>query len=220
MSKTVIILGNEKPPCELVEQNTFYTKIIDDPYVLKKAIKEIKGETLILNYLEYIDIRYLKLIVQICSNEPHTKVVFIIEELSEKIKLILQRYPQFIILWDPEKTKLVESLLLILSGEIIDSRQEKRNYKAQPSKLGPPHYPLPTKSTSYINEQISEVVNISKFGCCLKLNSLFFQIKDYVNVTFRDHKGDYVSADGQIRWIRWNQISNAHEFGVQFLALL
>lgn len=197
----------------------FKTTLIANPYNLKQQFHENPDRKIVVCNLPFLDIRQFNLFSHYQSLNPEIKIIFLIERLSERIKLRLFEFPEILILWKSEKNQLIEIICSLFNGQKITPRTEKRSPENRQPRLGAPRAPLPIRIFTPASSHRSQFKNLSNFGSCLKMERSQLQKKDFINITYQDQFGDYVSIDAQVRWTRWNETENVQEVGVQFLAV-
>ncbi|MNL41193.1 hypothetical protein D3C87_1635920 [compost metagenome] len=124
---------------------------------------------------------------------------------------------QFVVLWKTEEPHLVQNIKTYLEGKMLSLRQDKRMPLDQRAMISPSKLPLGDKNKPFQPILISKFDNLSANGSCLKIQAPFYSKKDFVNLTYQNQQGDYVSLEGQVRWTKWNKETETQDIGVYFV---
>lgn len=216
MNAKVFIIGRHDVPAPLKKQPGLDCVIIENPYDLRDLLNQ-EGEKVIVNFLPFLEIRHFDIYSYLQKTYRNVKTFFVVEELSSSMRIRLKSSNDFVILWKTEEMHLARDIHSHLEGRKLEMRQDSRERHSQKALLSPSLLPQGLQQKTFQPILGGSFDNISMGGSCLKIKAPFYNKKDFVNLTYQNNKGDYVSIEGQVRWARWNEESQSQELGVQFL---
>lgn len=217
MKTHIFIVGTATVPAQLKRNQGFECSLIENPYNLRTALNEVSGEKVIVVYLPFLEIRHFDIYTYLQKNNHNVKTFFVVNELSSSMKIKLKTHQEFIVLWKTEEGNLARDIEAYLEGKKLELRQDKRESHENKALLSPSLLPLGSENKGFQPILGGAFENISLNGSCLKINAPFYTKKDFINLTYQNKEGEYVSVEGQIRWTRWNETEQSQELGVQFL---
>ncbi|MNJ91282.1 hypothetical protein D3C87_89320 [compost metagenome] len=217
MKTKVFITGLSQIPKNVKDEKTFSTDLIEDSYKLREAIQKESGEKVIVVYLPFLEMKNFEMYSFLQKSTQNLKTFFVVNELSDSMKIKVKSHPDFVVLWKTEEPHLVQNIKTYLEGKLLSLRQDKRIPTDQRAMISPSKLPLGDKNKPFQPILISHFENLSNNGSCLKVQAPFYRKKDFVNLTYQNKEGDYVSLEGQVRWTKWNKDTEMQELGVYFV---
>lgn len=217
MNTQIFITGTNRIPAQLKNEKTFDCTLIDNPYSLRPALQNNDVEKIIVVFLPFLEIRHFDLYSYLQKTTRNVKTFFVVNELSSSMKIRLKSRNDFVVLWKTEEANLLKDIQAHLSGRQLELRQDKRETQENRAMLSPSLLPAGMENRGFQPIMGGAFENISLNGSCLKIKAPFYTKKDFVNLTYQNKEGEYVSVEGQVRWSRWNETEQAQELGVQFL---
>lgn len=217
MKTHILINGLTTIPQQLRKEKSFQCALVDNPYSLKTKLKDLAGEKIIVAFLPFLDSRHLDLYSYLQKSNKNTKVFFVVNEISESMKFRLKNQTDLVVLWKTEEQNLTKDILSYLEGKKLQLRQDKRERYEQKPLLSPSQFPPEATTRSFQPILGGAFKNVSQNGSCIKITGPFYRQKDFVQLTYQNKSGEYISIEGQVRWAQWNEAEQIQELGVQFL---
>lgn len=217
MKAHVFVNGIAKLPAQLKNERSFECTLIENPYNLKEVLKEFEGDKIVVVYLPFLEIRHFDIYAYLQKNNKNVKTFFIVNELSQSMKSKLKGHQDFIVLWKTEEHHLVRDIKAYLEGRSLELRQDKRENHESRTLLSPSLLPSGQSTREFQPILGGLFENISLNGSCIKIHVPFYNKKDFVNLSYQNKQGEYISVEGQVRWTKWDEELRVQEIGVQFL---
>lgn len=217
MTTQILITGTQKVPAQLKNENTFTCQLIENPYDLRNHLSEDQQEKVIVAFLPFLEVRHYDMYSYLQKTTRNLKIFFVVNELSSSMRVKLKNHQNFVVLWKTEEHHLHKDILAYLDGKKLELRQDKRETKKQGTLLSPSSLPLGMENKGFQPILGGQFENISLNGTCVKIKAPFYHKKDFINLTYQNNAGEYISVEGQVRWSRWNETESSQELGVQFL---
>ncbi|MEK2688527.1 PilZ domain-containing protein [Bdellovibrio sp. GT3] len=219
MKAHIYINGIHAIPTALKKDKTLKAEIVENPYELRDLMKQDpETEKIIVAFLPFLEVRHYELYRHLQKNTQNLKIFFIVSELSSTMRIRLKADNDFIVMWKTEETNLVRNIHKYLDGKNVESRQDRREHATSKGLLSPSKLPLGDQNKGFQPILGGSFENLSIHGSCMKIQAPFYEHKDFVNLTYQNKEGDFVSLEGQVRWSKWNKETNTQELGVQFLS--
>ncbi|UYL07918.1 PilZ domain-containing protein [Bdellovibrio sp. SKB1291214] len=219
MKAQVFINGIHALPPQLKKDKSLKTEIVDNPYELREKMKDDTiAEKIIVAFLPFLEVRHYELYMHLQKTTPNLKIFFIVSELSSNMRIRLRADNNFIVMWKTEETNLVKNIHKYLDGKNVESRQDRREQATSKGLLSPSKLPLGNQNKGFQPILGGAFENLSQHGTCMKIQAPFYEKKDFVNLTYQNNEGEFVSLEGQVRWSKWNQDTKTQELGVHFLS--
>lgn len=186
-------------------------------YDLKSLILNDDSDKIIICRLPFMEIRHFDLYKHLQTQFKNLKTFFILDELSSAMKTKLKSSDDFIVLWNTEEMNLMTDIYKYLDGKMAVLREDKRVPQLASAMMTPSL--LLQNNDEIIFKRISggKFENISPNGSCLSLPLANYQPKDFINLTYQNAEGVYVSQEAQIRWIENNNEGDTQKIGLRFL---
>ncbi|NUN05783.1 MAG: PilZ domain-containing protein [Bdellovibrio sp.] len=217
MITQVFLTGIQKIPAQFKDEKAFNCALVENPYALRGTLGDNNGEKILVVFLPFLETRHYDMYSYLQRTTKNLKTFFVVNELSSSMRVKLKNHKDFIVLWKSEEAHLRQDILAYLEGKHLELRQDKRENIAQNTMLSPSLLPLGSENKNFQPIMGGQFENISLNGSCLKVKTKFYSKKDFVNLTYQNPQGEYISIEGQVRWARWNEIEENQELGVQFL---
>lgn len=221
MNTQIFLTGIQKLPAQLKDEKSFNCTIVENPYDLKNllsnSLTDDKAEKIVVVFLPFLEARHYDMYSYLQRTTKNLKTFFVVNELSSSMRVKLKNHKDFIVLWKTEEAHLRQDILAYLEGKQLKLRQDKRENIEQNTMLSPSMLPLGSENKNFQPIMGGQFENISLNGSCLKVKTRFYNKKDFVNLTYQNPQGEYISVEGQVRWARWNEKDESQELGVQFL---
>lgn len=217
MKTQIFITGTQKVPTLLENENTFICQLVENPYDLRNHLTEGQQEKVIVAFLPFLEVRHYDMYSYLQKTTRNLKIFFVVNELSSSMRVKLKNHPDFVVLWKTEEHHLHKDILAYLDGRKIELRQDKREAKIQGTLLSPSSLPLGMENKGFQPILGGQFENISLSGSCVKIKAPFYNRKDFINLTYQNSAGEYISVEAQVRWSHWNEAESSQELGVQFL---
>ncbi|QLY23965.1 PilZ domain-containing protein [Bdellovibrio sp. KM01] len=219
MKAHIYINGIHALPPQLKKDKSLKSEIVDNPYELRDKMKdETIAEKIIVAFLPFLEIRHYELYMHLQKTTPNLKIFFIVSELSSNMRIRLRADNNFVVMWKTEETNLVKNIHKYLDGKSVESRQDRREHATSKGLLSPSKLPLGHQNKGFQPILGGSFENLSPHGTCMKIQAPFYEHKDFVNLTYQNKEGEFVSLEGQVRWSKWNTDTKTQELGVQFLS--
>lgn len=216
MKTKILITGSAHVPNTLRKEATFDCALVENPYDLRHHLAD-PGDKVIIAFLPFLEIRHFDLYNYLQKKHSNVKIFFVVNELSNSMKIRLKSRNDFIVLWRTEEANLRKDILAYLNGKNLELRQDKRFPEDSRALLSPSMLPQGAENRGFQPILGGAFENISMNGSCLKIRAPFYNKKDFISMTFQNKEGEYVSVEGQIRWTKWNEQEQFQELGVQLL---
>nr|BFD59769.1 hypothetical protein CKG001_18760 [Bdellovibrio sp. CKG001]BFD63135.1 hypothetical protein BdHM001_18160 [Bdellovibrio sp. HM001]BFD67038.1 hypothetical protein HAGR004_20600 [Bdellovibrio sp. HAGR004] len=217
MNTQVFITGQSRIPTALKKDPTLSCALIENPYDLRSALSGDEGDKIVVVFLPFLEVRHFDLYSFLQKSIQNVKIFFVVNELSSNMKIRLKHNNDFVVLWKTEENNLPKDIHAYLEGRQLELRQDKRETQDTRAMLSPSMLPLGVENRGFQPILGGAFENISLNGSCLKIKAPFYAKKDFINLTYQNKQGEYVSVEGQVRWSKWNEAEQSQELGVQFL---
>lgn len=216
--KAHIYFAESLVPKEFKRNPDFNSVSVMDPYALNGTLLRDDSQKIIVCRLPFLEIRHFDFYKNLQRNYNNLKTFFIVDELSQAMRTKVKNSDDFIVLWNTEENNLMSDIYKYLEGQNATLREDKRIPQLS-SAMVTPSMMLDSGTQDMIFKRISggAFENISANGTCLNLPTANYQLKDFVNITYQNHEGNYVSQEAQIRWIENNNDNEAQKIGLRFL---
>lgn len=217
MKTNIFVIGTHTIPKQLKAEDNFSCTLIENPYDLRTKLTEGSGENIIVVYLPFLEIRHFELYSYFQKALNNVKTIFVVNELSESMRIKIRSHRGFIVLWKTEEAQLAQNIHTYLEGKNIELRQDKREPYGIKALLSPSLLPAGVENKGFQAILGGSFANLSSHGSCLKIQAPFYTKKDFVNLTYQNKEGEFVSLEGQVRWTKWNEKEKTQELGVRFV---
>lgn len=217
MKTQIFLTGIAIIPKQLKKNPEFQCHIVENPYDLKFSLGIAEGEKIIVAYLPFLETRHFDIYAYLQKNYANVKTFFVVDELSSNMKTRLKTFQDFVVLWKTEELHLARDIRSYLEGRRLELRQDRRTPLNQGTLVTPSLLPLGSENKNFQPILGGKFDNISLNGSCLKIRAPFYTKKDFVNLSYQNKEGEYVTVEAQIRWTKWNEKDQSQEMGVQFL---
>lgn len=217
MPTKVFLFGINEIPQDLKREKSIHCILVNNPYELQSDVKENQKTLLAVAFLPYLDLRHLNAFSYLKKTNPSLKIFFVLQEMSPSMKLRLQEYKDFSILWAHEQPNLKNDLIKCLKGQKIEVRQDRRDHLNKHPLIGPSQFNEDFKIKKFKPIFGGNFKNISINGSCIILKKNSYGRKDFINVTYQNKEGEYISVEAQVRWTQWNSQARHYELGIRFL---
>lgn len=217
MNTQVFITGQSRIPMTLKKDPTLTCTLIENPYDLRSALGGDESDKIVVVFLPFLEVRHFDLYSFLQKSIKNVKIFFVVNELSSNMKIRLKHNNDFVVLWKTEENNLPKDIHAYLDGRQLELRQDKRETQDTRAMLSPSMLPLGVENRGFQPILGGSFENISLNGSCLKIKAPFYTKKDFINLTYQNKQGEYVSVEGQVRWSKWNETEQSQELGVQFL---
>ncbi|HEX7676295.1 MAG TPA: PilZ domain-containing protein [Bdellovibrio sp.] len=218
MKTKLVLTGTQTIPRIFKKEKDFDVQLVDSPYIVKDLAAENNEPMILVAYLPFMEMRHFDLYSHFHKTYPHMQTIFVVNELSANMKLKLKHNEEFIVLWKTEENSLLENIKQALHGKRIKLRQDKRQSHDLRGLLSPSALPSGNKNTGFRPMLPSSFENISDHGSCLKISAKYYEPKDFVNLSYQNKEGDFVTIQGQVRWSKWNADEQTQELGLHFVS--
>lgn len=219
MKAAIFVTGIFQLPNQIKKDKAMDSQIVENPYQLREIMQAIPTqEKIIVAYLPFLEVRHFELYSHLQKTTENLKVVFVVNELSSNMKIRLKTDNQFIVLWKTEESGLMKTIHKYLDGKTVQLRDEKREPHSTRGMLSPSKLPLGDQNKGFQPILGGSFENLSMAGSCMKIQAAFYAPKDFVNLTYQNKEGEFVSMEAQVRWSKWNEETKTQELGVQFLS--
>jgi hypothetical protein len=218
MNTQIFVTGLSSIPKKLKQENSFQTHLVENPYDLREALNAYEGQKIIVAYLPFLEQRHFELYSFFQKNYSHTQTFLIVKELSAQMKIRLKSEKNLIVLWKTEEAHLSDNIKTYLEGRQLELREEKRLHSETRAMVSPSLLPLGSENRDFQPILGGAFHNISQQGSCLKIKAPFYQAKDFINITYQNKEGEFVSLEGQVRWMKWNEREQQQEMGIHFVS--
>ncbi|MGZ3772278.1 MAG: PilZ domain-containing protein [Pseudobdellovibrionaceae bacterium] len=217
MKNQIFIIGKTTIPDQLKNDQSFDCHLIENPFdLLQGRLLNTPEEKLLIVYCPFLEVRHLDIYSYLQKRSQNLKSFFIVEELSVSIITRLKEKNEFIVLWKTEKLNINEEIYNYLRGKRIELRQDRRESCNKKGLLTPT-----TLSYNHCNSAQTIAVtfdNISINGFCINIKSKIYEVKKFINLTYQNKQGDFITIVGQIRWNHWSKSQKIQKLGIQLLA--
>lgn len=217
MSSKVFFLGINEVPQDLKMEESIHCILIDSPYKLQAPIQEKENLLIAVVFLPYLDLRHLNIFSYFKKINPALKIFFVLQEISAAMRLRMQEYQDFSILWAHEQQNLKNDLIKCLNGKKIEVRQDRRDQLHNHPLISPSLLNRDLKIAKFKPIFAGFFKNISVNGSCVILKNKSYGPKEFINVTYQNKEGEYISVEAQVRWTQWNPHEQYYELGLRFL---
>lgn len=161
--------------------------------------------------------KHFDLYTSIQKTVKNTQTFFVVNELSNTMKVRLKGNKDFIILWKTEEQSLLANITRYLEGKEFNLRCDRRENLPTSALIGPSMLPS-GHSSSFKPILAGSIENVSMQGSCIQVKAPFYKPKEFVDISYRDKDGDFRSLQGQVRWIAWDDKKEVQDVGVQFIS--
>jgi hypothetical protein len=217
MKTQVYVTGSEVIPTAIKEHRDFSATLVENLYDFRHLLKNDQSEKVIVVYVPFLEMKHFELYTSIQKAVKNTQTFFVVNELSNTMKVRLKGNKDFIILWKTEEPSLVENILRYLEGKEFSLRCDRREDLPTSALLGPSILPSGHNS-SFKPILAGAIENVSMHGSCVQVKAPFYKPKEFVDISYRDRDGDYKSLQGQVRWISWDSKKEVQDVGIQFIS--
>jgi len=200
------------------KEKDFDVRIIDNPYIIRDEAAHTPDPMIVVSYLPFIEARHFDLFSHFQKMFPHMQTIFVVNELSANMKLRLKHNKDFIVLWKTEENRLLENIHAALEGKHLRLRQDRREPHSVRGLLSSSLLPVGQETTGLKPLMPGSFENISDHGSCLKIQARFYEPKDFVNLSYQNKEGEFITLQGQVRWSRWNSQDQIQELGLHFVS--
>lgn len=223
MKTNIFLLGTNEIPSPLAKGKNYACTLIDNVYTFTESFKQNMSEAALVVYLKFIEHRHFDFYSHLKDTCPQLHILFVVEELSEAMKLKLQHNEKFVVLWKNEEDKLVDHLKICLNGHPLKLRQDRRAPDSTKALMSLLMLSGEDVESHNISKKFNPLLpgtfeNMSQQGSCLKIQSKFYEPKDFVNISFQNKDGEFISIQGQVRWAKWNSAEQVQELGLHFVS--
>lgn len=217
MKTQVILTGTSIIPKIFKKEKDLEVRLSENPYDLRDMAAQNKEAMVVVVYLPFIEMRHYDLYSHFQKSHPQLQTIFVVNELSGNMKLKLKHNEDFIVLWKTEENSLLENIHRALEGKRIKLRQDRREPHEVRGLLSPSALPIGT-SRGFKPMLPGAFENISEHGSCLKIAAKYYEPKDFVNLSYQNKEGDFITIQGQVRWSKWNKDEQTQELGLHFVS--
>lgn len=217
MKTQVILTGISIVPKIFKKEKDLDVQIIENAYNIRELATQNQEAMVVVAYLPFLEMRHYDLYSHFQKTHPHMQTIFVVNELSGNMKLKLKHNEDFIVLWKTEENSLLENIKRALEGKRIKLRQDRREPHEVRGLLSPSA--LPTGNTKSFKPMLPGAFeNLSEHGSCMKIAAKFYEPKDFVNLSYQNKEGDFITIQGQVRWAKWNKEDQTQELGLHFVS--
>lgn len=217
MKTQIYITGADAIPVAIKENREFSVTLVENLYDFRHLLKNDSSEKIIVVYVPFLEMKHFELYTSIQKSVKNTQTIFVVNELSNTMKVRLKGNRDFIILWKTEEQSLLENINRFLEGKEFNLRCDRRENLPSNALIGPSI--LPSGQTASFKPILAgSIENVSMHGSCVQVKAPFYRPKEFVDVSYRDKDGDYKSLQGQVRWIAWDDKKEVQDVGIQFIA--
>ncbi|MDG0816404.1 PilZ domain-containing protein [Bdellovibrio svalbardensis] len=221
MKTQVILTGISIVPKTFKKEKDLDVQIIENAYNIRELANQNKEVMVVVAYLPFIEMRHYDLYTHFQKTHPHMQIIFVVNELSGNMKLKLKHNEDFIVLWKTEENSLIENIHRALEGKRIKLRQDRREPHDVKGLLSPST--LPSGGMNSISKGFKPMLpgnfeNLSQHGSCVKIAAKYYEPKDFVNLSYQNKEGEFITIQGQVRWSKWNKEEQTQELGLHFVS--
>ena len=215
MKVKVYMIGVSEAPSEFTKDNLFETQLIQKQEDLVSLISEDKEDKILVVYLPFLEMKHFEIFNFLQRKKKYLQTFFVVDELSETMKMRLKGNRNFVVLWKNEENHLVENIKRHLEGQEFYLRRDRRESLPADALISPAALPFGS-GFSFKPILAGAMDNVSVHGSCVKMKVPFYKPEEMIDITYLNKEGEYQSVQGQVRWIRWNEESEMQDVGVQF----
>jgi hypothetical protein len=206
MNTLIFLIGSSAPPHTLKNERGLSFKIIENAYSLKVHTHALSRNSLLIVYLDFVEQRHLDFYNLIKKAHPELPILFVVNEISEIMMFKIQLSNDFIVIWKNEEQRLIETIQLCTDGYRFQNRQDKRlihDGKVLLRLINLQEIPVEKHAElkNFESVQSAHLLNISNQGSCLQIRQQFYKPKDFINISYQNQEGTFISTQGQIRWV-------------------
>ncbi|QDK39743.1 PilZ domain-containing protein [Bdellovibrio sp. NC01] len=217
MKTQVLLTGISIIPKIFKREKNFEMMVVANPYDIREIAADNKEPMVVVAYLPFLEMRHFDLYTHFQKTYPNMQTIFVVNELSANMKLKLKHNEDFVVLWKTEENSLIDNIKKALNGKHVKLRQDKREPHEVRGLLSPST--LPVGNTKTFKPMLpGHFENISPHGSCLKISAKFYEPKDFVNLSYQNKEGDFITVQGQVRWSKWNSSEQVQELGLHFVS--
>lgn len=217
MKTQILLTGISNIPKIFKREKNFETLVVANPYDIREIAADNKEPMVVVAYLPFLEMRHFDLYTHFQKTYPNMQTIFVVNELSANMKLKLKHNEDFVVLWKTEENSLIDNIKKALNGKHIKLRQDKREPHEVRGLLSPST--LPVGNTKNFKPMLpGNFENISPHGSCLKISAKFYEPKDFVNLSYQNKEGEFITVQGQVRWSKWNSSEQVQELGLHFVS--
>ncbi len=217
MKTQVILTGISIVPKIFKREKDLDVQLIENAYNIRDLATQNKEAMVVVAYLPFLEMRHYDLYTHFQKAHPHMQTIFVVNELSGNMKLKLKHNEDFIVLWKTEENSLLENIKRALEGKKIKLRQDRREPHEVKGLLSPSA--LPTGTSKGFKPMLPGAFeNLSQHGSCVKISAKYYEPKDFVNLSYQNKEGDFITIQGQVRWSKWNKEDQTQELGLHFVS--
>lgn len=202
-------------PKEFQHQNQFETQLIKNQDEMINLIADDRDDKILVVYLPFLEMRHFEIFHFLQRKKKNLQTFFVVDEISETMKLRLKGLRHFVVLWRNEEEHLISNIQRHLEGQEFSLRRDRRESLPSEALVSPALLPS-GKTFSFKPILAGALGNVSLHGSCIKMKVPFYKPEELVDITYRNKEGQYQSIQGQVRWIRWNDQSEMQDVGIQF----
>lgn len=218
MKTQVILTGLSIVPKIFKKEKDLEVQIIENPYSIRELATQNKEAMVVVAYLPFMEMRHYDLYSHFQKTHPHMQTIFVVSELSGNMKIKLKHNEDFIVLWKTEENSLLENIKRALEGKRIKLRQDRREPHDVRGLLSPSALPSGSTKGGFKPMLPGAFENLSPHGSCVKIAAKFYEPKDFVNLSYQNKEGDFITIQGQVRWSKWNKDEQTQELGLHFVS--
>ena len=215
MKVKVYMIGVSEAPSEFTKDNLFETQLIQKQEDLVSLISEDKEDKILVVYLPFLEMKHFEIFNFLQRKKKYLQTFFVVDELSETMKMRLKGNRNFVVLWKNEENHLVDNIKRHLEGQEFYLRRDRRESLPADALISPAALPFGS-GFSFKPILAGAMDNVSVHGSCVKMKVPFYKPEEMIDITYLNKEGEYQSVQGQVRWIRWNEESEMQDVGVQF----
>ena len=217
MKTQIYITGAKQIPAAIKSEEKFSASLVENTYDFRHLLKNDESEKIIVVYVPFLEMRHFELYTSLQKAFANVQTFFVVNELSNTMKVRLKGNKDFIILWKTEENNLIANIKRHLEGKEFNLRTDKRETLPVHALIGPSR--LPTgKAAGFKPILAGAVENVSVHGSCVQVKAPFYKPKEFVDVSYQDKDGEYKSMQGQVRWIAWDDKKQVQDVGIQFIS--
>lgn len=217
MKTQIYFTGTGVIPNAIKEHQGFAATLVENLYDFRHLLKNDNAEKIIVVYVPFLEMKHFELYTSIQKTVKNTQTFFIVNELSNTMKVRLKGNSDFIILWKTEEESLLANIQRYLEGRQFNLRCDRRESMPVEALIGPGI--LPTGRTSSFKPILAgSIENVSMHGSRVQVKAPFYKPKEFVDISYRDKDGEYKSLHGQVRWIAWDDKKEVQDLGIQFIS--
>lgn len=186
---------------------------------VRQFLGTVTGEIFVVVKSPQLSLRMVEAFLSWTQLNKKLNFIFIAQTIEKTVHQMALNHPQMLVVFASEGARITHIMTQRLMGVPVKSRKRERQFVQVQVVLQPSHFTHQGSSGSpmpLLGE--GQMQDFSQGGAQICLRKGGVRPKDFVKLMYRDHRGEWVAVESQVRWVA--TASDGQEvLGVQFLAV-